>query len=220
MDKKDFRKFEELVADIQSQLSPDSEVIHDYRIRGADSGVMRQIDVFVRGRIGQYDMRIGIDCKDYKKSVDVKKVEEFAGLIKDTRCHRGVLVSANGFSAAAISIAKNAGISLYRPVDTRDHKWRVELAAPAVFEFLEMAVSFQFKCSWPGPMRLDPNFFANTQIFDQSGNPLGTAVEHVIGQWKGGGTVISARASRLINRSSMNKKSIVTMATEPKCRLN
>ena len=34
MQDKDFQRFEELVADIQSHLSPESEVVHNHRIKG------------------------------------------------------------------------------------------------------------------------------------------------------------------------------------------
>lgn len=40
---------------------------------------MRQVDVLVRQRIGQYERTIAIDCKDYGSPVDVKGIEEFNG---------------------------------------------------------------------------------------------------------------------------------------------
>ena len=44
------------------------------------SGTDRQIDVLVEDTIGQYTIRIVLDCKDYKTRVDIKGVEECAGL--------------------------------------------------------------------------------------------------------------------------------------------
>jgi hypothetical protein len=82
-----------LVAKIQQQLAPRAEVLHNVKLDGRLSKTKRQIDVLVRESIGQYDIQIIIDCKDYKKPVDVKGVEEFHGLFRDVGAHKGVLVS-------------------------------------------------------------------------------------------------------------------------------
>jgi hypothetical protein len=69
------RDLELLVAKIQQQLAPKSEVIHNARLDGRLSQTSRQIDVLVRDRIGQFEMNIVIDAKDYARPVDVKGVE-------------------------------------------------------------------------------------------------------------------------------------------------
>ena len=83
----DFRDLETLVARIQAQLAPDAEVKHDVRLVGRSTGAKRQIDVLVRQIIGQYEMLIAIECKDYGRPVDVKAVEEFHGLCDDVGVH-------------------------------------------------------------------------------------------------------------------------------------
>ena len=77
----DAEDLEILVAKIQKQLAPDAEVIHNAKLDGRNSKQKRQIDVLVRQKIGQYEMMIVLDCKDYARPVDVKGVEEFHGLI-------------------------------------------------------------------------------------------------------------------------------------------
>ena len=88
----DWKELEHLVMMIQKQLSPDAIVRHDVKLDGIDSETKRQIDVLVEQNIGQYTMRIVIDCKDYSKPIDVKGVEEFNGLVQDVRAHKGALV--------------------------------------------------------------------------------------------------------------------------------
>ena len=83
------RDLELLVAKIQKQLAPDSEVLHDVKLDGRESNRKRQIDVLVRQRIGQYEIQIVIDCKDYARPVDVKGVEEFYGLLLDVGAQKG-----------------------------------------------------------------------------------------------------------------------------------
>jgi hypothetical protein len=110
-------ELELLVAKIQRELAPKSSVLHNVRLDGHLSGTKRQIDVLVRDKIGQYEISIIIDCKDYSKPVDVKDVEEFSGLQGDVRAQRGVLVCPKGFTKAAKTRAQSLQIDLYSPVD-------------------------------------------------------------------------------------------------------
>lgn len=78
-----WEKFEELVCEVQKKLSPDAVVKHNDHIIGAQSKTKRQIDISIRYRVGQYEILIVIDCKDYSTPVDIKSVESFIGLAKD-----------------------------------------------------------------------------------------------------------------------------------------
>ena len=64
---KQSRELEILVHKIQRQLAPNTEVLHDVRLPGKFSKRDRQIDVLVRQKIGQYEMLIVLDCKDYAR---------------------------------------------------------------------------------------------------------------------------------------------------------
>ena len=72
-DEADYKKLEKLVAKIQQDLAPRSTVSHNVKLQGK-SGAQRQIDVLVEDKIGQYQIKIVIDCKDYKTPVDIKDV--------------------------------------------------------------------------------------------------------------------------------------------------
>lgn len=84
------KDLEILVSEIQKQLAPDAEVLHDVKLPSRATSASRQIDVLVKQRIGQYEMVIVIDSKDYKTPVDVKGVEEFYGLVTDVGANKGV----------------------------------------------------------------------------------------------------------------------------------
>ena len=73
-----------------SQRTAALEVIHDAKLPGRKSQRTRQIDVLVRQKIGQYEMLIVLDCKDYARPVDVKGVEEFHGLLDDVGANCGI----------------------------------------------------------------------------------------------------------------------------------
>ena len=72
-----WKEFEKPVARVQADLAGNGVVTHNDKIIGNITGVERQIDVSIRGRIGQYDTLIVIECKDLGRPLDVKDVEEF-----------------------------------------------------------------------------------------------------------------------------------------------
>jgi hypothetical protein len=104
-------------------------------------------------KIGQYDIKIIIDCKDYKTPVDVKSVEEFYGLLDDVGAQKGVLVCPKGFTNTAKTRAEGFQIDLYSPVDTEAHKWRVKVTIPATCDFRNVKMSFGISMNAPLPFR-------------------------------------------------------------------
>ena len=179
----DWRDLEILVAKIQKLLAPNAEVIHNAKLPGRRSGTERQIDVLVRQKIGQYEMVIVLDCKDYAEPVDVKGVEEFRGLMTDVGANKGALVCPKGFTQAAKTSATSWQIDLYSPVDTDPHKWQVQVSAPAICDFRRAAMSFGIAGSAPKPFRLMDNFFSSTKAFDANRRELGTPLATAMEKW-------------------------------------
>lgn len=166
----DGKDLEILVAKIQAQLAPGASVQHDVHLPGKKSGRSRQIDVLVKQQVGQYEMTIAVDCKDYAKPVDVKGVEEFFGLIDDVGVNKGALVCPAGFTKAAKERATGYQIDLYSPVDTDPHKWQARLTIPALCDFREAAISFRVQFSAPMPMRLAGDFISSLVAYDVETN--------------------------------------------------
>jgi hypothetical protein len=130
-DAKKWERFERLVYEIQKDFAgTNATVTHRDYIVGADSNVEREIDISIRQQVAQFPILVVIDCKDYADPVDVKSVEEFAGLAEDVRANKGVMVSSNGFTPAAISVAKNKGIDTLRLIDSKGVDWKTYLAVP------------------------------------------------------------------------------------------
>lgn len=181
----DWKELEHLVAMIQRQLSPDANVTHNVMLDGIDSETKRQIDVLVEQNVGQYTMKIVIDCKDYAKPIDVKGVEEFHGLVQDVRAHKGALVCPSGFSKSALKRAQKLQIDLYRPVSTANHKWQAKVTAPVLCDFRSVAMSFGISCSAPKPISLPQDFY-NLPVYDEDGNELGTSLNTAQARWDEG----------------------------------
>jgi hypothetical protein len=183
--KPDWEQLEHLVVSIQQQLSPDATVSHNVKLDGIDSETKRQIDVLVEQNIGQYQMRIVIDCKDYSKPVDVKGIEEFQGLVQDVRAQKGALVRPSGYTKSAKRRAKKLQIDLYSPVDTDPHKWQAVISAPVLCDFRNVFMGFAIKCSAPKPIMI-PQEFYNLPVQDENGAILGTALEVAQQNWNDG----------------------------------
>lgn len=179
-------ELELLVQKIQQQLAPKAEVLHNVKLVGRRTGAKRQIDVLVCERIGQYEINIVIDCKDYKNPVDVKGVEEFAGLLDDVGAQKGVLVCPTGFSDNAKIRAAGLQIDLYSPVDTDPHKWQVSPSMPALCDFRVAAIGFGVSVSAPLPFRITLNFFSDNLIYDRDGKKLGTCYAKIVERWNNG----------------------------------
>lgn len=180
------RDLEVLVAKIQQQLAPKADVLHDVRLDGRYSGRKRQIDILVREQIGQYDIKIIIDCKDYKTPVDVKAVGEFYGLLMDVGAQKGVLVCPKGFTNTAKTRAEGLQIDLYSPVDTDSHKWKVKVTIPATCDFRNVKMSFGISMSAPYPLQLPYDFYASKMIFDDGANELGFTLGSAVKKWNEG----------------------------------
>ncbi|MDO8305326.1 restriction endonuclease [Herminiimonas sp.] len=181
----DWRDLEHLVAKIQRTLAPEATVQHNIKVMGRESEIERQIDVLVTQRIGQYTMTIAIDCKDYKSPIDVKGVEEFAGMVQDIGANKGVLVCPAGFTPTAKKRAKKLQMELYRPVDTDDHKWRVKPTIPEILEYVSGGMSFTLSCSYPGPLTIS-ECTAVLEVRSSDGSFLGRPLDLAMMKWNAG----------------------------------
>lgn len=123
-----WRRFERLVKQIQETLTPEADIRFDERIMGSLSKTLRQFDVTVR----QDGILTVFDCKDYRKPIDVKDVEQFIPMVEDVEANHAVIVSAKGFSLPAINRGKAAGIDLFTVVDAERHDWHTYLTIPVL----------------------------------------------------------------------------------------
>lgn len=186
--KKKWKMFEELVYEIQRKLSNTAEVKHNDYIIGKKSNTERQIDVSIRQKIGQYEILIIIDCKDYSRPVDLNGVESFIGLVEDVQANKGALVSSSGFTINAKSRAEKAGIDLFRLVDTGKHAWQSFVSIPILCDFRRPVFNFRFfnvpekEFKLPGT---DSNIL-DILVFTKDEKPLGKIIDLFVDAWNQG----------------------------------
>jgi len=112
----DGKKLEKLVRLVQETLKnlPNTEIYSNYKLENV-SGRNREIDVFIKSQINGMDIKIAIECKDYKYAIPVEKIEAF-----NSKCQRiqgiskKVFVSSNGYQADAFEAAKYFDIELFK----------------------------------------------------------------------------------------------------------
>lgn len=98
----DWQDFEESVFEECQRVYHNSEVIKDTHLDGIFSHRKRQIDVLVKNYRGK---TLIVDAKHYKQKVDIKIVESFIGMLKDTGADFGQIISEKGFTKSAINRA-------------------------------------------------------------------------------------------------------------------
>ena len=92
------------------------------RVEGK-SGSWYQIDVLAKQSNGLQTVRTAIECKYWKKRVTRNVVSNLITLLEDTNIEKGVVVSREGFSSGAISLAKERNISLVEFREPNDADW-------------------------------------------------------------------------------------------------
>jgi Restriction endonuclease len=182
-----WKRFEDIAAKIQQELSPATSVIQNDRIMGRNSGVTREIDISIRKTVGQYKLLIVIDCKDYKRPVDVKDVEEFMGLAEDVAANKAAMIGAMGFTEAAKTRAEKAGIDLHRIIDTDPHEWQTYVTMPTLVDCRELSsFNLRFTSTSPG-FSMEYQDFRFMPIYDEKGERIGIVNNILSELWSRGG---------------------------------
>jgi hypothetical protein len=93
----------------------DSELtkIYSNRKLSNTAGQLREIDILIETSINGLDIKVAIECKDYKNKVSVEKIEAFnSKCARIPAINKKVLVATSGFQKDAVFAAKDFGIEL------------------------------------------------------------------------------------------------------------
>jgi Restriction endonuclease len=97
------KEFERIVASIHRQFDGQATITENELING------RQIDVSIRKIVAGYKNLIILECKDYKRKVEVGKVDELIGKMQAVKASQAILISDSGFTKGAIKRASEDG---------------------------------------------------------------------------------------------------------------
>jgi hypothetical protein len=109
---------EDIITGICAGLK-DSTVTRNARVDGRQSRSKRDVDVLIEGRINLFAVRIAIEAKNYQDPVGVEKIEALHTKLEDIGVDLGVMVSSEGFTKPAKSMAAAKDIQLYEVYDQR-----------------------------------------------------------------------------------------------------
>jgi hypothetical protein len=164
-----WRKFEEAVVSIQKNIAPNAKIKHDDKIIGR-SGTERQIDISLRYHIGQFNILVIIDCKDWSSPVDIGDVGQFIDMVEDVGANKGALICNAGFTEGAKNRAKEKGIDLLKVVDTENPDIKLEIGFPTLCVFRYMkSFNFCFRHSLPGLFKIPAGDIRYLEIYKQDG---------------------------------------------------
>ena len=112
--KNDGKLLEKTIRLVQETLkdSPFTEIHSNYRIPN-ESDNKREIDILIVSKINGFEIKIAVECKDYKSKIPAEKIEAF-----NSKCQRiksinnMIFVSRKGYQKDAIESAKYFGIDL------------------------------------------------------------------------------------------------------------
>jgi hypothetical protein len=154
-------QYEAYVCGILEQLMPDTKIQRDVRLIGQKTGLQRQIDILVERDLGGFDVRIAVDCKAYKRRVNVNDVERFLGMLDDVRVSKGVLMTTKGYSKAAAGRVRN---------DARDIDLRI-LTAERLSEFHGLGGAILWKGSVAAAVRTPETWIVDNEHRSLTGSP-------------------------------------------------
>lgn len=97
--------YENKVFEICKLYFTDAEIQRDVKLTGKYSKRKRQIDILIKENVGGNIITILIDCKLYNKTIDVKKVESFIGMVEDVGADKGLMITEKGYSSSALKRA-------------------------------------------------------------------------------------------------------------------
>jgi hypothetical protein len=103
----DWQQYEKVIYNIFKTEYPEAEISFDAKIKGRYSHTDRQIDILIQDYVAGNRMSIAIDAKYFNQKIDVKDVECFIGMLADIGVQKGLLITQEGYSDAAIKRAFN-----------------------------------------------------------------------------------------------------------------
>jgi hypothetical protein len=142
----DWQEYEKLAARIYSELEPHAHVSHNDRIKGADTGRKRQVDVSIRATVAGIDLLIVVQAKNYARPANINAIDAFASVVRDVRAAKGILICNAGFTKPAKDYARNIGIDLCSLHDAQSRNWSLDIKLPLLWIDLLPSVNLEFQC--------------------------------------------------------------------------
>jgi hypothetical protein len=116
--------FQKLVKIINHSLAPvDAKVTESAMLYDSESDTDREVDILIESSVLNCNIKIGIECTEVKRPVDVKMIESFKEKHRKLNINQTVIVSKNGFTNPAKNYAKKNNIKLLSFNSANSENW-------------------------------------------------------------------------------------------------
>lgn len=123
----DYERFVQKVCQmlLKAEGKHTTKVERDVKLRGV-SGQEHQIDVCWEYQQIGITYQTAVECKCYKRKVNIGKVRDFSGVLSDVPNLRGIFATRSGYQSGAVKFAKARGIELriIREPEEQDYDWK------------------------------------------------------------------------------------------------
>lgn len=151
---KEGKEYEDFVYKIFSEFFKDFLLKQNDRIKGTESGRLREIDISIRGKIDGVDLLYVVQAKDYKNhKADLNVIGSFSSVIKDIGASKGFLVCSSGFAKSNSQYARTLGIELLSVEDIDSSKWKAVIEIPVVY--INYTIFYSLSHSSPGNLMME-----------------------------------------------------------------
>jgi hypothetical protein len=100
-----WKEYEIEIANYFKETFPNAKISHNVKLIGRYSKIERQIDILIEDYVAGNRISVVVDCKFFSEKIDVKDVEMFIGMLNDCEANKGLLITQEGFSQAAVNRA-------------------------------------------------------------------------------------------------------------------
>jgi len=146
-------EYEELVSLVAKALDPNAEIRMSQWVEGPDGN--REVDVELRGIVDGKPHFILIECKDWKRPVDIQQVDKLDSKRSDLSADAAMIYSNSGFTKKALRKADRIGIDTVSAIAAGNQLVRLKIERELVVKALAVD-SFKMTL-YPSP-ESDRNF--------------------------------------------------------------
>lgn len=101
----DWKQYEDDICGHFREEFPNARITANAKVAGRYSKVERQVDVLIDDTLAGFALRIAIEARHRGRPIDVADVESFIGFCSDVSANKGLIISLNGFTPAAVNRA-------------------------------------------------------------------------------------------------------------------
>lgn len=140
-------EYQELVALVATALDTSAVIKTGQWIEGPDGN--REVDVEVRGTVDGKNHFVLIECKDWKRPVDVQAVDALDSKRQDLSANAAFIFSNSGFSQKALRKAKRVGIDTVSAIAEGNSLVRVKLCREVIAK--KLSIDSWISTLYPSP---------------------------------------------------------------------